>query len=211
MPVNIGPTMRSPTDSWLPTSVTSQLRDSPTFITPNQANGTRVRSATSTSDRPVRHQKRRSLAFFKGSATEISETKPTKAELKTERAATAEELLDAESTTTSSRSRSKDRNRASRLSLSFLAPISPPIEALPAYPVQEARDKSGSRSRSGSQSRSQSIDSRPETSKSIKSEISEHKKKGGSVRKRLSLLNVGKKSSKSSVRGRGMDDTLTEE
>jgi dedicator of cytokinesis protein 3 len=45
----------------------------------------------------------------------------------------------------------------------------------------------------------------------MKSETSEHKKIGSSVRKRLSLLHVGKKSSKSSVRGRGMDDTLTEE
>ena len=209
MPVNIGPIMRSPTNSWLPTSVTSPLIGSPTFVTPNQANGTRMRSPTSTSEQPIRHQKRLSLAFFKGSATEISDTKPTKAAHKAEKAITAEELLDAESTTTSSRSRSKDRSRANRLSLNFLAPISPPVEALPAFPVQQVRDKSGSRSRS--ESRSQSIDSRPETSKSMTSESSEHKKKGSSVRKRLSLLHIGKKSSKTSVRGRGMNDTLMEE
>jgi dedicator of cytokinesis protein 3 len=209
--------MRSPTNSWLPASVTSPLIGSPTFVAPNQVNGTRMRSPTSTSDRPIRHQKRLSLAFFKGSASEISDTKPTKAELKAElkaeyraeKAATVEESLDAQSTTTSSRSRSKDRSRAKRLSLNFLTPISPPVEALPAFPVQQVRDKSSSRSRS--QSRGQSMDSRPDTSKSMTSESSEQKKKGTSVRKRLSLLHIGKKSSKGSVRGRDTNDTLTEE
>jgi dedicator of cytokinesis protein 3 len=208
MPVNIGPMMRSPTNSWLPNSVTSPLIGSPTFIAPNQANGTRMRSPTSTSERPIRHQKRLSLAFFKGSATEVSDKKSTKTEFKSEKAVTAEETMDAASTTTSSRSRSKDRSRANRLSLNFLAPMSSPVEALPAFPVQQPR-KSSSRSRS--QSRGQSMDSRPETSRSMTSESSENKKKGSSVRKRLSLLHIGKKSSKGSVRGRDMNDTLMEE
>lgn len=210
MPVNIGPMIRSPTNSWLPTAVASPLRSSPTFHPPGQANGTRVKSPSS--ERPARQDKKRlSLAFFKGgSINETSDQKSTKAELKAEKQATAEELLDAVSSTASSRSRSKDRSR-NRLSLSFLAPTSPPVEALPAFPGQQSNQHGGSGSYA--QSRSQSIDSRPETStsKSVKSGKSDHQKKGSSVRKRLSILHIGKKSSKNSVKGRGVNDTLMEE
>jgi len=202
MPVNNGPAMLSPTDSWLPTT-TSPRRGSPVPISPNQVNGTRVKSPGS--DRPARQDKKRlSLAFFKASTSENSEHKPSKAEPTAEKPAAEE--LDAESSRASSRSRSKDRSK-NRLSLSFLAPTSPPVEALPAFPGKQSNQNGGG---SSVQSRSQSIDSRPETSKSGKSEKSEHHRKG-SVRKRLSILQIGKKSSKNSVKARSADDTLVEE
>jgi hypothetical protein len=53
------------------------------------------------------------------------------------------------------------------------------------------------------------VDTRPQTSKSGRSEKSNHDRKG-SIRKRLSSLAIGKKSSKSSVRGRTVD-ALAEE
>lgn len=105
---------------------------------------------------------------------------------------------DAESTTASTRSRSKEINRT-RLSLSFLRPSSP-LEALP--------DFASSENMTG-MSRTSSQKSRPETSKSGKSEKHEGGRRG-SVKKRLSFMSVSKKSSKNSVRGR-YDHVLVEE
>jgi dedicator of cytokinesis protein 3 len=144
--------------------------------------------------RPVRQDKKRlSLSFFsKGDAAPDKERKPDRQ--------TADDNVETESMTASSRSRSKDtaKNR-----LSFLGATSPPPEALPAFPPSDGN--------SLAHSRGQSIDGRPLTSKSGKSEKSEGRKgTASSVKKRLSLMGIGKKSSKSSVRSR-VDNTLVEE
>jgi hypothetical protein len=110
----------------------------------------------------------------------------------------ADDQNDAESTTTSTRSRSKETNRT-RLSLSFLRPSSP-LEALPDFASNE---------NISSVSRVASQKSRPDTSKSEKSDKYEAGRKG-SVKKRLSFMSISKKSSKTSVRGR-YDDVLQEE
>jgi hypothetical protein len=201
-PVNQGHIVRSPTGSWLaatasPPPVTSPLSSG----TPTQVNGTnRVRSPTLEA-RPARQDKKRlSLAFFKGGSGS-----DTPRESKSEKPA-EENQLEKSSTTTSSRSRSKERKTTNRLSLNFLAsPQSPPPEALPHFPTQSSSNASLSQGKS----REQSTERRPNTSKSGKSDKSEHTRKG-SVRKRFSILNIGKKSSKSSIKGR-VDDTLAEE
>lgn len=113
---------------------------------------------------------------------------------------------DAASVSTSTRSPSKELSRH-RLSLSFLhsttlaTPGSPAPEALPAY--QNMSQTSLGRTPSPSK--------RPETggSKSLKSETSSVNLKG-SMKKRLSFMNISKKSSKSSVRGK-QQETLMEE
>lgn len=110
----------------------------------------------------------------------------------------AEDQHDTESITTSTRSRSKETNR-SRLSLSFLRPSSP-LEALPDFNSSE---------NICNMSRATSQKSRPETSRSEKSEKYETSRKG-SVKKRLSFMGISKKSSKNSVRGRH-EDVLVEE
>lgn len=169
----------------------------------------------------VRTKKRLSLAFFKsGSSTEVqSERKPEK------NGKDEYDQLDAISIATSSRSRSKDRkglrNRSqskgdgkssNRLSLSFLAPSSPPLEALPqTFPLPPQSASQSQHSLNHNQSPIQ--EKRPETSKSVKSAKSEQpttKSSGGSMRKRLSILNIGKKSSKSSFKGK-VGNTLQEE
>jgi len=115
-------------------------------------------------------------------------------------------LGDDASETASTRSRSKDTTKH-RLSLGFLnpAPGSPQLEALPSHPPSNVNDASESRS---SLHRTPSH-KRPETVKSAKSDKS-LSSRGGSVKKRLSFMNISKKSSKNSVRGR-MDNTLVEE
>lgn len=203
MPPNPGHVVRSPTGSWLAaTAVSPPQVTSPAVASASQVNGTRVVSPPP-EKRPARQDKKRlSLAFFKGGSTSETPSEP-----KVEKPTTEEQPIDTVSTTTSSRSRSKDNTKTSnRMSLSFLAsPTSPPIEALPRFPSQP----SSQHSLSQGLSRSQSTDKRPETSKSGKSEKSDHTRRG-SVRKRLSILNIGKKSSKNSVKGR-VDDTLAEE
>ncbi|ORY11651.1 hypothetical protein BCR34DRAFT_483858 [Clohesyomyces aquaticus] len=198
-PVNPGQMLRSPTGSWLvnATSPTRSIVTSPISATANQVNGTRVVSPPP-EGRPARQDKKRlSLAFFKGGST----TEP-QADKKAEKQA-PEEQSDAVSTSASSRrSRSKDNNKHR---LSWLNHASP--DPVPVPPRSQSISQT-SLTQSQSQ-RSQSTDARPETSKSGKSDKSDHQKKG-SMRKRLSILNIGKKSSKTSVKSR-MDDTLTEE
>lgn len=94
-----------------------------------------------------------------------------------------------------------------RPSLTFLnaTPSSPQPEALPCYPMAQFSPSNESQSSLG---RTPSM-KRPETVKSMKSDKS-LTSRTGSVKKRLSFMNISKKSSKSSVRGR-MDDTLVEE
>jgi dedicator of cytokinesis protein 3 len=159
-----------------------------------QVNGT-VGTPTITEARPARQDKKRlSLSFFsKGDAASEKDRKSEKH--------VAEDRSDATSTTTTSRSRSKDtaKNR-----LSWLGSTSPPPEALPTFPHSASQH-----SLALAQSRGQSIDGRPATGKSEKSE-SKKSSTGSSVKKRLSLMGIGKKSSKSSVKSR-MDNTLVEE
>ncbi|KAF2470693.1 uncharacterized protein BDR25DRAFT_342964 [Lindgomyces ingoldianus] len=196
MPVNPGQMMRSPTGSWLVNAASPSLVTSPASVPTNHVNGTRVASPPP-EGRPARQDKKRlSLAFFKGGSTSEHQT-----DRKPEKQA-AEEQVDAVSTTTSSRSRSKEN---SRHRLSFLNLASP--EAIPLPPSSQSISQN-SLGQTHSQ-RSQSTDARPETSKSGKSDKSDHQKKGG-MRKRLSILNIGKKTSKTSVKSR-VDDTLTEE
>jgi dedicator of cytokinesis protein 3 len=196
MPVPYSQPLRSPTGSWLAAATSPSRVASPVPIASPQINGT-IGAPAATETRPVRQDKKRlSLSFFtKG---DIAPDKERKAEKQT-----TEDYLDTASTTTSSRSRSKDtaRNR-----LSFLAPNSPPPEALPTFP-----HSSSQHSLALAQSRGQSIDGRPVTGKSGKGEKAESKKgTGSSVKKRLSLMGIGKKSSKSSVKSR-VDNTLVEE
>jgi hypothetical protein len=192
--------VRSPAGSWMAASSTPPPAAGTPAPQSSHANNTRVKSPTM-EGRPARQDKKRlSLAFFKGGAP--SEVLP---ERKTERAPVDHSQSDAVSTSPSTRSRSRDNSRSvNRLSLSFLAQNSPPPDALPRFPTAPS-----SQSPSQSNRRSQSTDRRPPTSKSGKSEKSEHQRKG-SVRKRFSMLNIGKKSSKSSVKER-VGGTLTEE
>ncbi|KAJ4336726.1 Deoxycytidine kinase 1 [Ascochyta clinopodiicola] len=199
-PPNAPAPSRSPTGSWLAAATSRSQVASPT-PDDQQTNGVRVTSPVP-SGRPARQDKKRmSLAFLtKGVITgESHSDKESRKEDVT--ALPNGSADDSESTTTSShsRSRSKDTNRT-RLSLSFLRPSSP-LEALPDFASSE--NVSG-------MSRAASQKSRPETDKSEKS--SEGTARKGSVKKRLSFMSISKKSSKSSVKGRGRaDDVLVEE
>ena len=195
--------MRSPTGSWLAAASGRSQIASPT-PEDHRANGTRVTTPVP-GDKPT-HKKRLSLAFLpKGSL--MGEPEKEK-EVKVDGQPAEEQ--DESSTTTSTRSASRDASR-NRLSLSFLhtapvTPNSPAPEALPAF--HPSRNTSQSNLSHTSAQRDPSV-GRPETSKSVKSGKSETSKKG-SVKKRLSFMNISKKSSKSSVRGRA-HDTLMEE
>lgn len=200
-PIPYSQPLRSPTGSWLAAATSPSQITSPVTITSPQANGS-IGTPAATETRPVRQDKKRlSLSFFtKG---DISPEK----ERRSEKQSTEDQFDTASTTTTTtttSRSRSKDtaRNR-----LSFLASTSPPPEALPTFPHSASQH-----SLALAHSRAQSTDnSRPVTSKSGKSEKVESKKgTGSSVKKRLSLMGIGKKSSKSSVKSR-VDNTLVEE
>lgn len=205
VPANQGPLIRSPTGSWL-ASTASVAQPAFSVSSPSsQVNGTKARSPTREGGRPARQdKKRRSLAFFRGGSTSEAPS-----DVKPEKPAADPQQSDAASTNASSRSRSKDNSKSqNRISLSFLGPTSPTPEALPHFPSQH----SSQQSLNMQHRRSQSTERRPATGKSGKSgksEKSEHHRKG-SVRKRLSILNIGKKSSKTNVKGR-VGDTLTEE
>jgi dedicator of cytokinesis protein 3 len=156
--------------------------------------------------RPARQDKKRLSLAFLTKGVLMGETDKDKND-KADKNSTDDQ--DAASVSTSTRSASKEISRH-RLSLSFLhtapvTPNSPAPEALPAF--SSSANHSHSNLSQSSLSRSQSQSQRPETSKSVKSESS---KKGSSMKKRLSFMNITKKSSKSSVRGKHQD-TLMEE
>ncbi|KAF1962944.1 hypothetical protein CC80DRAFT_434283 [Byssothecium circinans] len=207
-PPILPPVTRSPTGSWLVAATSPSRVASPTPNPTPHVNGTRVNSPVS-EPRPTRQDKKRlSLGIFgKANTTEGATAPKEDKEKEKERKShkqTTDETLDAASTTASSRSRSKDPPKH-RLSLSFL-PTSPPPEALPHFPTQTPSQHSLP------QSRGQSIDGRPQTSKSMKSEKSSSQTSmGSSMKKRLSFMSMGKKKSKNSFKGRGVDDTLEEE
>lgn len=211
MPVTVVPQpVRSPTGSWLASATATSRVASPTPNSTPQLNGTSIASPVPDS-RPARQDKKRmSLSFFGiGAPTGEDDSKHSDKDRKQEKDGPDDDV-DAASTSASSRSRSKDRSK-SRLSRSLVSPASPIPEALPHFPSQPTSSQhSLAKVRSRASSRGQSVDGRPQTSKSIKSEKSDGHSRSSSVKKRLSNFYLGKKSSKASVRGR-MDDTLQEE
>jgi dedicator of cytokinesis protein 3 len=191
--------MRS--DSWMAAATSRSYITSPT-PDDHQPNGTRVTPPVP-NGKPARQDKKRlSLAFLTKGVLTGETDKESKADKQ------SADDYDASSISTSSGSANKEVTRH-RLSLSFLhatpaSPNSPAPEALPTFSasgnVSQSNLSQSSLGRTPSQSK------RPETSKSIKSESS---KKGG-MKKRLSFMNISKKSSKSSVKGK-QQDTLMEE
>jgi dedicator of cytokinesis protein 3 len=172
----------------------------------HQLNGTRVTSPVP-NGRPARQDKKRlSLAFLTKGVLLGENDKDKDKDSKADKQSLDDQ--DAASISTSTRSASKEVSRH-RLSLSFLhttpaTPNSPAPEALPAF--QTPNNGSHSNLSQSSLGRTPSRGKRPETSKSIKSESSMK----GSVKKRLSFMNITKKSSKNSVRSR-QQETLMEE
>lgn len=202
-PPNMPPLVRSPTGSWLATTANRGQLSSPT-PDDGQINGTRSPPLDG-GKRARQDKKRLSLAFLtKGVLLgEADKDRDSKLEKR------IVEDNDTVSVTASTRSASKEINRH-RLSLNFLhtAPLipgSPAPEALPAFSSSNGVKDSSSLSSLGRSSSNR----RPETSKSGKSGKSEGSKKE-SLTKRLSFMNISKKSSKSSVRGK-QHDTLLEE
>lgn len=199
MPPNMPPAVRSPTGSWLAGATSRSQVASPT---PEDApvNGTRVTSPMPDGRASRQDKKRLSLAFLTKGVLMGDADKEK--DSKFEKPSTDDDASVAAST----RSHSKEISR-NRLSLSFLnhTPSSPQPEALPSFPAKKASASGQSES---SLQRTPSH-KRPETSKSVKSDKS-LTSRTGSVKKRLSFMNISKKSSKNSVRGR-VDDTLEEE
>jgi dedicator of cytokinesis protein 3 len=192
--------MRSPKGSWTATAASRSHLASPT-PDDHQANGTRVTSPQPNGIPVPQDKKRLSLAFLTksvlmGESDKEKDAKPSE-----------DDNHDASSISTSTRSPSKEVSRH-RLSLSFMnhsstpaPPGSPAPEALPAYQNMSQT----------SLGRTPSTTKRPATggSKSLKSESSGGNLKG-SMKKRLSFMTLGKKGSKSSVKGK-QQDTLVEE
>lgn len=195
---------RSPTGSWLATA-TSRSRVASPQLEETQVNG-KPATPPITNGRASRQDKKRlSLAFL---AKEFLMGEPEKEKEKDKEAKgeNGRPLTDHDTSAASMRSHSKGDSKH-RLSLSFLnpAPSSPQPEALPCYPSKQFSPSSHSQSSFGGDANQ----TRPETVKSAKSDKS-MSSRTGSVKKRLSFMNISKKTSKSSVRGR-VDDTLMEE
>jgi hypothetical protein len=187
--------LRSPTASWLVASSPSRVASPVAPL--NQTNGTHISSPSES--RPVAgHQKNRlSLTFLrKGSVSDSREGRQTS------KAAVDDE--DLQSNATSARSRSKDAGKQHRLS--FLHHTST-NESFPLPPPKELSSQTKSQTQSH---RSQSSERRPETGKSEQLNSHSLSDRAGRVRKRLSLLHIGKKPSKASVKSRH-DATLVEE
>jgi dedicator of cytokinesis protein 3 len=200
VPTNPGLITGSPSNLWLVPTASPPPAPEPSAGQSPQVNGTRLRSSTLEDHRPARQdKKRRSLAFFKGPSASESPSKAEKLE-------PDEEPLELVSTTTTSlRRASKDNSKPrNHSSMGFFDPASPPLEALPQFSSQTSSRHSLSQDRS----RSHSTERRSETSRSGRSSSDQQRK--GNVRKRLSILNIGKKSSKNSVMSR-FDDSLVEE
>ncbi|RAR01560.1 90s preribosome component rrp12 [Stemphylium lycopersici] len=198
LPPNMAPMTRSSTGSWLPAATSRSQVVSPT-PDERQVNGDRMTSPVQNGRASRQDKKRLSLAFLTKEFLMGESEKEKEKEAKAEKAPTDDDA----STTVSSRSRSKDAQHRNRISLSFLnhTPSSPQPEALPSFPNQTQAAKSDS------SLHRQPSQKRPETIKSQKSDKS-LSSRTDSVKKRLSFMNISKKSSKSSVRGR-VDDTLT--
>ncbi|XP_014560301.1 hypothetical protein COCVIDRAFT_23539 [Bipolaris victoriae FI3] len=208
LPTNIAPATRSPTGSWL-AAATSRSRVASPAPDEKTANGDKVAPPVQNGRSSRQDKKRHSLAFLTkdfllGESEKDKEKEKEKdkdKDLKVEKPT----IDDDASTTVSSGSRNKEPSSRHRLSLNFLnsTPSSPQPEALPSFP------SNGRSNMSDSSLPRQSSAPRPDTVKSQKSDKS-LASRSGSVKKRLSFMNISKKSSKTSVRGR-VDDTLMEE
>jgi dedicator of cytokinesis protein 3 len=196
MPVVAGtPAAGSSTGSW-PTGVRSGSRGATPTQEDQHVNGTRPTSPLA-DDRPVRQDKKRlSLAFLTKSVTGGDSDKPRASQDTSSRAPApaSEDTHDTQSIATTTRSRSKETSR-SRLSLSFLRPSSP-LEALPSFNSADHANGGPEKKRAAS--------------KSGRSDISDTSRKG-SVKKRLSFMSIGKKSSEHSTKGRQTQSALVEE
>ncbi|KAF2803496.1 uncharacterized protein BDZ99DRAFT_426873 [Mytilinidion resinicola] len=188
--------LRSPTASWLVASEPSRGA-SPVAAPLSQTNGTHVTSSSDARPTPGHQKNRLSLTFLKkGSVSEQQEGR--------QNSKTAVDEEDTQSNAASSRSRSKDAGKQHRLSFLHHTPTN---ESLPQPPATQAPSQAKSQTQSH---RSQSSERRPETGRSEQSSNQSFGDRVGNVRKRLSLLHIGKKPSKASVKGR-YDETLTEE
>jgi dedicator of cytokinesis protein 3 len=196
MPVVAGtPAAGSSTGSW-PTGVRSGSRGATPTQEDQHVNGTRPTSLLA-DDRPVRQDKKRlSLAFLTKGVTGGDSDKPRASQDTSSRAPApaSEDTHDTQSIATTTRSRSKETSR-SRLSLSFLRPSSP-LEALPSFNSADHANGGPDKKRAAS--------------KSGRSDISDTSRKG-SVKKRLSFMSIGKKSSEHSAKGRQTQSALVEE
>jgi dedicator of cytokinesis protein 3 len=205
-PLNMAPAIRSPTGSWMAAATSRSHMTSP-MSDDHLANGARVTSPV-LNGRPARQDKKRlSLAFLtKGVLMGDSEKDE---DGKVDKHSVDDNDASSIATSTHSPSREVSRNR---LSLSFLhaspaTPNSPAPEALPAFSAPN--HASHSNMSQNSLGRTPSQKQRLETSKSVKSGKSESSRKG-SMKKRLSFMNISKKSSKSSVRGNPHEVLLEE-
>jgi dedicator of cytokinesis protein 3 len=203
-PLNMAPAMRSPTSSWVAASRSHLASPTPD----DQLNGTRVTSPQPNGN-PRQDKKRLSLAFLTKGVLMGESEKEKEGRVEEE----PEDNHDDASITTSTRSPSKELSRH-RLSLSFLhntGPATPGLPAPEALPVYQGMSQSQSQSQT-SLGRTPSTGKRPDTggNKSMKSESSSVNLKG-SMKKRLSFMNMSKKSSKNSVRGNKQQETLVEE
>jgi dedicator of cytokinesis protein 3 len=199
LPPNMPPMIRSPTGSWLAAATSRSQIASPT-PDDTHVNGDRGASPIPNGRASRQDKKRLSLAFL---TKEFLMGEPEKEkEVRAEKPSVDDDA----STTISSRSRSKETQNRNRLSLNFLHHTtsgSPQPEALPSFPTNAQSNHSEITLQRNSSLK------RPETIKSQKSDKSLGSR-AGSMKKRLSFMNISKKSSKSSVRGR-FDDTLVEE
>jgi dedicator of cytokinesis protein 3 len=206
-PLNMAPAIRSPTGSWMAAATSRSHMTSP-LPDDHHMNGVRVASPAPNGKPSRQDKKRLSLAFLTkgvlmGDSEKDEEDRVDKQSV---------DDNDASSVATSTQSPGKEVGR-NRLSLSFLhttpaTPNSPAPEALPAFSAPS--HVSHSNMSQNSLGRSPSQRQRPETSKSVKSGKSEASRKGSSMKKRLSFMNISKKSSKSSVRGSPHDILLEE-
>jgi dedicator of cytokinesis protein 3 len=199
----MAPTMRSPTGSWIAAATSRSHIASPT-PDDHQPNGARVTSPVP-NGRPARQDRKRMSLAFLTKGVLMGDTDKNRDDKADKRSIDDQ---DAASVSASTRSPSKEISRH-RLSLSFLhtapaTPNSPAPEALPAFSTHN--NASHSNMSQSSLGRTLSQSKRPETSKSVKSENS----KKSSVKKRLSFMNISKKSSKSSVRGKQQDTVMEE-
>ncbi|KAF2205630.1 hypothetical protein GQ43DRAFT_477220 [Delitschia confertaspora ATCC 74209] len=187
------PTINTQAPLWLSSPTSPSLVASSTSAPAALANGTKLSSPVS-----EEHKKRPSLAFFKSIPSRDSQETPKIGHA-------IEVQMESISKTSSSRGRSKSTSKP-RLSLHQESPV----KALPTPPPQARHQHTPSHFSQGKGLRSQ-IEARPETSMSDKSENQGYGSgRKGSMRKRLSMMGIGKKASKNSVKGR-VEDTLVEE
>ncbi|KAF2130783.1 hypothetical protein P153DRAFT_395209 [Dothidotthia symphoricarpi CBS 119687] len=196
-PANVRPSLQSPASSWVDSTISRSRMVSPALD--EQVNGTSITSSV-LNGRPARQDKKRlSLAFLTKGVLMGDTDKPKEQDPKP----SLDYAPDADSETSSvhsrGRSKSKEYSR-NRLSLNFLRPTSP-LEALPNFSTSSIANETEDVGRR-SLSRAPSYKSKPETD-------GDDVQRKGSMKKRLSFMNISKKSSKTSVKSR-VDNVLVE-